>query len=65
VVSVLRTQNPIVRRFLDSRFGHVVRAETVADLKARPSAIMKDCTQSQGLAYQVHRKREPLLGRMA
>lgn len=65
VVSVLRTQNPIVRRFLDSRFGHVVRAETVADLKAHPGAIMKDCTQSQGLAYQVHRKREPLLGRMA
>jgi uncharacterized protein YPO0396 len=65
VVSVLLTENPIVRKFLDTQFGQIQMVGTLAELKTNPSAIMKDCSQSQGLALRVHRKRPPILGQAA
>lgn len=65
VISILKTENDIVRSFLDSQFGGTVMVDSLDELKVHSDAIMKDGSQSQGLAVRVNRMSPPILGRVA
>jgi hypothetical protein len=65
VVSILETDDPLVRKFLDSQFGHIVMVDTAEELRQHNSAIMQDGSQSQGLSLRVNKKMSPVLGQEA
>lgn len=65
IMEVLETEDPLVRRFLDAHAGHILRAETDADLKAADHAITRQCVQKLPLAVRTHRPVPRMLGRAA
>jgi hypothetical protein len=66
VVSVLKTDDPLVRGFLDGQFGHTRRAGSAEEVRRLDNAITVLCEQSQGLGLRVHSgDQEPVLGRFA
>ncbi|CUJ83619.1 chromosome segregation protein SMC [Shimia thalassica] len=65
IVSILETDNDLIRKFLDSQFGGTVMVDTLAELKQQSDAIMKDGSQSQGFSVRVNRMGSPILGRVA
>ncbi|WP_209509487.1 SbcC/MukB-like Walker B domain-containing protein [Ruegeria sp. HKCCE4150] len=65
IVSILETDNDLIRKFLDSQFGGTVMVDTPDELKQHSDAIMKDGSQSQGFSVRVNRMGSPILGRVA
>ena len=65
IVSILETNDDLVRKFLDSQFGNIVMVDTEEELRNHFSAIMIDGAQSQGLSLRVNERRNPVLGRRA
>jgi hypothetical protein len=65
IVSILETNEELVRKFLDSQFGHIIRVDTPEELRWHNNAIMKDGAQSQRLSLRVHEQRPLVLGQAA
>lgn len=66
IVGVAVTDHPDARAFLDAQYGHILRAETAADLDRLDHAIMTNGRTAQGSGLRVYRDDfEPILGRTA
>lgn len=63
IAEIVVTDNEIARTFIEFTAGRFVRAETAADLDQHDHAIMANGKTNSGLSLQVHRDRDPILGK--
>jgi energy-coupling factor transporter ATP-binding protein EcfA2 len=65
IATILVTQDPDARAFIERQVGRFLKAETERDLEELDQAITKRGKTTQGMALRVYRDLTPILGKTA
>ncbi len=62
IAAVLRTENEIVRKFLDDMLGSIIMVDDEKDLKNYENGVAKTGARSERLTVRVSKMQDPILG---